>query len=818
MHAIATLVMLAALIAAAGCDAADGAARARYNQALSDYEQGRWEAAAEGFLEARNQAGQDSELRYRAAFNLGLTHARQADDAGQGGGQEAGQAAGPGPGQDIEKQIEQLRRSAAWFRDAVRLRPEGGGGKDDARVNLEVVLRRIQVLADQLNKGKNSLEARLDRVIEDQRGLRDRVRALMERVAASGSAAEPVAFQKDFDELAKEQRMLLADTGTVSDLAGEEMGLVQGKPEEERTQEEQVRLVQLQNMDHYLQQARGSLADTRRLLRRLQGASAHRRADAGLAELKRAREQLLDPVTVLKGIAQDQTLLLMHTGALEQLGKGSLSVSPDGDGADDGDQAAPAWLTAAHLNERQTVIGQRTSEVLARFQAAAAAALSGPDGAAPASEDPKQQRMLIAAGEAVPFLEQAVAAMNGAATALAGERLSEAAARQTEALEALFAAIERFSGIRDLIELTYGDHAQTLGLLTPPEDVDSGAAGDAAVRAAAEAARALPADERLARVRTLATRDLDRVRRLQGLIDDELASLDAQAAQAQQGAAPGGQPGMAPAQSPEEIEGMRQQYQQAQALRQQAEDALARLGNAVPAAGAARADEARAAAGEAMEHIEALRRLFYSIIEHLKELHENQTDTHDRTASGSGTEGEELAAHLGPLVDAQRGHAALGDALAQALAEQADAAAAAPQQGGQDAQQAAERMAQAAQEVREATAQMQGAADFMAKDVDDAKVMSVDVTPTLDAQQAAMEHLAEAIRLLQPPQQQNQDQQDQQDQQEQQDQQQQQEQQQEVSRQQAQRRLQEIRDREAERQRDKRRQQRFTPEPVEKDW
>lgn len=809
------IVLLAALAGVTSACSGDDTARMRYNEALSAYEQGKWEDAAEGFLEARNLAGQDPELRFRAAYNLGLAHARQTDALADAPAGAPGSPPGNTPAENtINQQIDQLRRGAAWFRDAVRLRPDDEG----ARVNLEVVLRRIQVLADQLNQGQNSLEARLDRVIEDQRGLRDRIRELMQRVSDSGGAVEPVAFQTDFDALATFERGLLADAGTVSDLAGEELGLLQGKPEEERSQEDQVRLVQLQNLDHYLQQARASLADTRRVLRRLQGDKAHRRADAGLAELKRAREQLQDPVTVLQSVARDQVLLLMHTDGLAQLGKNSLTVAPDSGGEGAAPQAPP-WLTAEHLGDRQAVIGQRTGEVLARFQAGVDAAAHDQAQAA----DPKQQRVLAAAGEAIPFLVTATSAMDSAGTALAGARLDEAAARQNEALEALFAAIERFSDIRELIELSYRDHAETTSLLTPPspDDTDDGGDGGADPGHAA-----MSTAERAERAGALVTRNLDRMRRLQGLFDDELQTLDAQAAQAAQagqGATPGGMPGQ-DAMSPEQIEAAKQQYQQAQALRQQAQDALDRLAGAVQDAGsgtAAQAGEVQEAAAQAMEHIEALRRLFFSIIEHLKELHEAQTETHDRTASGTGLEGEALAGHLGPLVDAQRGHAELGGALAQALAEQADAAAQAPAaqpgQGGHggDPQEAAQRLAQAAQEVQEANAQMGSAAGMMSKDAENATQMSIDMSPTLDAQQAAMEHLAEAIRLLQPPQQQQQDQQDQQQQDQQQ---QQQDQQQEVSRQQAQRRLQEIRDREAERQRQKDRQKRFTPEPVEKDW
>jgi hypothetical protein len=830
----AAVLILAWSLLACTDDGADSA-RARYNQAVEDYAAGRLDQAAEGFLDARDRAGVDPDLRFRSAFNLGLTYARQADAAGAAPGPNAAPEAAAPEGADApaggpEAAMNSLRQSAAWFRDAVRLDPEN----EDARVNLEVVLRRIQILADQLNQGQNSLEARLGRVIEDQRALRDQIRELMQRVAESGAEAEPVAFEGEFDTLATFERRLMADTGTVSDLAGEELDLLRNK--EQRTEEEEVRVVQLGNLDGYLQTARGELADTRRLLRRLSGDKAHRRSDVALAALKRAQEQLLDPVTVLRGIAEDQVQLLGHTVGLDQLGKASIQIGA-GPEDDQGGQAAPAsapaappaWLTTEHLRERQDILKQRTDEVLARFQAGVTAAGEQPgqepgqepgpsaqDPAAPAAgapDDPRQKRMLAQAADAIPFLQQAVGHMDAAAQALAGaapgQGLAEIGETQGKALEALLRAIERFSDIRGLIELVYRDHAMTSALLTPPDAPEAAALPPELA--------ALPTDERVSRIQALVGQNLDRLTRLGGLFEDEVSVLDAQAAQAAQGqAAPA--PGQGQAPSPEQIEAARQQYLQAQGLRSQAEDALTRLRTAMAAGNAAGVTEARAASAQAMEHIEALRRLFFSIVEHLKELLQSQTNTHDQTGSAAAGPDEELASRLGTLAEPQGQHAATGDALAQALAEQSDAAAQSPQApqtpgapGGADA---AKQLAEAAQEVTQASGEMHGAADFLRKDADAAQTSSVDISPTLQAQQRAMEHLQNAIRLLEPPQEDQQ--QEQQEQQDQQQQQQQEEQQaQEMSQSQAQRRLQEIRDREAER---RRQQQPFKPEPVEKDW
>ena len=174
--------------------------RGRYNVGLDLLGAGDSQAASDAFLEARDSAGPDPELRYRAAFNLALAL-----------------ASGVAPDAPPEEAIDTLRQSAAWFNDAVRLAPPGD---DDARINLELVSKRILALADQLNEG-NRLEARLDRLIDDQRGLRDDVRRLLAEVDAEGAGTEPIGFKSDFDGLASRERRLAAEVGEGIDLAAE---------------------------------------------------------------------------------------------------------------------------------------------------------------------------------------------------------------------------------------------------------------------------------------------------------------------------------------------------------------------------------------------------------------------------------------------------------------------------------------------------------------------------------------------------------------------------------------------------------------------
>ena len=60
-------------------------------------------------------------------------------------------------------------------------------------------------------------------------------------------------------------------------------------------------------------------------------------------------------------------------------------------------------------------------------------------------------------------------AMGGSARSLASSMLETSVGHQRVALTALLAAIERFSQIRELIELAYRDQTLIVSLLTPPE-------------------------------------------------------------------------------------------------------------------------------------------------------------------------------------------------------------------------------------------------------------------------------------------------------------------------------------------------------------
>ncbi|HCL26927.1 MAG TPA: hypothetical protein DIC52_00635, partial [Candidatus Latescibacteria bacterium] len=534
------------------------------------------------------------------------------------------------------------------------------------------------------------------------------------------------------------------------------------------------------------------LSDARRRLRRLEGDRAHRRADVALAELKRAREQLLDPVTVLKGVMQDENLLLTHTSALEQLRRGAIKL------AEDQPAQVPPWLHPEHLAERQQDASGRTGEVLSRFDSGVAAADSSGSAPDAAPSDPQQEQVLAAAREAIPHLQEAVAAMAAAGGALSSEDLLLATQQELRSIEALFRAIERFAGTRQLIELAHGEQTRIVALVTPPQELKG---------QAAELLAAISTEERLSAVREGATHNRERLMRLQQLLQQERLEMEQQVI-----AAAGDQQDSTA--TDEQLTDVAERYDLAEQYRAGAFDALEQLAGGLVRVESGDGGPAgiRDPAAAALTEIDQLRRLFYTIVEHLKDLLRNQSETHDDVASAQAVDdGEALAFAIGPLTDRQQGHAGVGGALAQALESQADAAAGL---GEPQAEQAAEALGQAAVETRSAFGQMSDATGLLVEARDATDAEPPDLEPTLEHQRLAMEHLENAIRLLEPQSEQQQDQSGS----EQQQQQSQGEDEEQVTQRQADRRLQAIRDREAERQRQRQKRQRIEPEPVEKDW
>ncbi|HSK05257.1 MAG TPA: hypothetical protein VK932_28610, partial [Kofleriaceae bacterium] len=490
-------------------------------------------------------------------------------------------------------------------------------------------------------------------------------------------------------------------------------------------------------------------------------------------------------------------------------------------------EAVSPWLEPAVLAERQGGLRDRLEEVRTRLDAAVAAPAEGASapadgGAKPPEPSPEQAKVLERVKLALPFVTAAVSAMDAARRALAEQQLGPALGKEREALDALARAIEEFADLKQTIELAYGDQELISALLSP-----EGAA--------------LPAEERGKQTREALTRNAGRAERLKDRIAEAVAQLAAQAAQAQQaaqqaqaqagsgsaagaGAGPGagsaagpgagsgagsaaGSAAPAPAAEAEaakqQLEAEQQKLARAEELRGQYRTALAELEKGL----AAGQDPAKPAA-DARQQITELRKLFFSVIEHLEQLIRDQGDTRDRTSEAHGADPLSREARLPELIGREEQHGAMAKAITDALAAQADAAAKQPpQQGAPDGKT----LSAAAEEVRQAQRAMTDAVAAVVR-VRDARTSSESLEPALKSQGTAIEHLENALKLLQPPKQQQQ----QQDQQ-QQDQQQQQQQQQQDQQQQQQRGGQAARDQDAQQQK-KRRERESSRDPVEKDW
>ena len=759
-RALATAALAALALAACG-GKQHRAAREKYDHGVELLAKGDFAGAETALTEARADAGVDPELRFRAAYDLGLAYAAHAEQA-----KKPGKDGEP----DLTQALELEQKAVSWFFDAAQLRKDD----DDTKTNLAIARARLRAIEDELARSGNKLEARLDAVIKEQRGVLADARDAWAQVKQT-HGADPLAQENALVHLADLERGILAEAGVIGDLASDEIDTIGKKPEDKRSQEEKVRIVQLKNLDLYLMDGRTAIAETRKKLQELDAENGVARAEAALVALKRAREQLLDPITVLREIAGDQRELAQQTGqAGAHEGGGSLLAKP----APADQPALPGWMAPPALAERQIGLHARVEEVKARLAAAQAAKDQ--------AKDDKQKKLLERVAAALPHVDAASTAMDSAHGALVADKLADAAKAQRDALIELARAIEQFADLKQTIDLAAETQHQIVALLSP------------------EAAKELSPADRTSQTADALAANLARMTRIQELIADEVAQVDQQAQAAAAKPDPKQDPKQAE-QMKQQAEAMKQRLATAETLRADAAKALADTQKAIQAN-----KDPTAPAKLAADKLDELRRLFFTVIEHLQELIRQQGETRDQTSQANGEDDFTRAPKLPGLVSHETEHADMAKAITDALAAQADAAA--KQQGGQPLQPGApspKSLSAAADEVRLAQNDMADANVTLGK-AKDAK-QSVSLEPAIDSMGKALDHLENALEMLQPPSKKNKDQQQQQDQQQQAQQQQQQQPQQQGGA------GQRVRDEDAQRQRDRRRRQAET-EPVDEDW
>ncbi len=657
------------------------APRGRYNRGVSYLEGDDPDEAERWFRRALREAKGDGTLRGSSLYNLGWTVVEKAETL---------EATEP------DRTLALLYEAADWFREAVAHLPDD----EDARHNLEVVLKRALVLADQLaGQNEKDLERELTELAGSQRTLVAQTATELGELDDSRDTHTRSARRRS-DGLATQQRTVLSDADELASRIGAERDALEGRSEEEIGPEEGMRAVQLANVLYYLHRARERMGQTRRQLRQRHVDRAYRRSAGALTELKRALDQVHDPVRVLDALLRESTALAASTELLA-------ATRGDLQGLDEAVEA-PAWLTLASLEEEQATVADRTGELALRLQAGLARE-------PPPDLDPSSLRVFESARGAEPFVEKAQTVLARAAGEIQGDDLVTARQSQIEGIRALLEARERFLDLRGLVEAIYRDE-RSLQLIVTSEDQEV-----AALR------------EYSAGLRSAQDRNLERSERLRDLIETEKAQV-------------AGTP--APEGNPEAQALEQQRLGVAGQLLEEAKQAMQTVRGLLEEEAVERGADWSAigvSSGAAVRNLEGLRRLFFSLVEHVREVAEEQTDlvdqTQDELARAVGSSGD-----TAPLLSLAPGQKALGRRsleIANALEEQSR------QEGSvaeaeADPAETSRRLRKAAEHILAAEFEMNGAAAAMEDPAREPETIG-------EKQQGALAELGAALELLTPP-------------------------------------------------------------------
>lgn len=757
-----------------------------YNLVVEKLAAGDFATAIEGFSRARDDAAYDNTLRFAAAYNLGHAYAQKAAAAGDLAQLDE---------KTLQTVVEDLSMSVYGFRDAVSQR----AGHQEAAGNLEIVLKRLRFAKDLIAQKYNVIDKQLDEVIAIERSIRESARGISDRIRQANAERDPVAYQEDFRALARVQLEALTQANLVAENLAISLEQIEGKPEDQRSQEEAYRGFQLKSADPLLESARQAMAGARRQMRELSLQDSLRLTNRALNYLKQAREQLEDPLAILSHLAEDEGSFVRLVGAKHMFRDPELLAAYQ-KRLEREDIVEPLWLTGELLTDNQVDAFMRTNR-LAAFLSAVIASSQGQE---PQTQDPQQaeaaKRQIEQMKEALPLIQEAASAMQIVTQKLEVEDYGAATREGDRALKQLTLAMERFADLKHLIEIAYATQTQM-------RDLVRGKVGEDLISRAQQREVLAPA----------LSENVERLERLAFLLAREASQAAEKASQGVQGQAP----------SEEEKQKVQQMFEYAETLRQNAQNAMGRMAQQVAASPEEGVDETvmpttpeaaewSALSGDveiAQKSLEELRILFFSVIEHIQELLRQQSTTLDDTTDASTLLEEEQTQKIPVILDRQRMHELTSDKIAEVLTQQAESIRNQGAQGAQsgvDPNEMAQRYTQAASELQVAsTAMRQVQADLQTDErhFDDA----------LEQQAQAVAHIQKALEYLQPPQpqQQQQNQQNSQSQQNQQDQQQQQ--QQKMSKEQMDKKLQQARSRDKERRQSKEARGAGMP-TVEKDW
>ncbi len=727
--------------------------RTKFNRANEALARGDGVSAGALLRGARRDARDDVELRYAATFNLGMAAIARADAQAADNPREA---------------LAALHEAADWFREASSARPD----ESDPRHNLDVTLRRALILADELARTEaGEVEKELDALIEAQRRRVGASAGLLEEVVRGGELDAADRLGPAFRDAATEQRLLLSQADELAERITRERDAIAAQPEESRAPEDALRSVQLDGALVYLDASIDRMGQTRRQLRQRRAERSYRRGSAALGELKRARDQLRDPVQQIGVLLQEVGGIVGATNALAAAGRIVVplaSPSPSG-GIDSRPRGVPAFLTAASLEEESRRLENRVRELGVRLaQAASDAEASASSGAAgamappavpaspgqPSEADRAALRAALAA--AAPLVQGAARSMERATSAVAGETFDLALRGEAEARQLLADAQEGFFDLRQLLDVAYADESRIADLAGSAEEEIVGAR-----------------DEYVPLLRELQAKNVERVERSVGLLERErekrAAELEARLAQSAEGDAATQEEA-----DPRALE--KERFDLAEALRAMAEAAMLEAGEALArdAGGALEWPVVAETSGRARDHLDAIRTLFFTLVEHVRKLTQDQIDTSDSTQDaialaesegvgsgedleptpgddpeGESSRGPQTRARARELTEDQAGLEARAGVLADALLAQSEKLAAS-ESGGVESGPAAgeeaapERLRRAAEHLVSGQLMMREAGETLADD-------QGPLAPAHAAQGVAIEELQAALALLSPP-------------------------------------------------------------------
>ena len=676
--------------------------REALNAGLSALEAEQFNQAQSLFEQARQNAGGDGEVRYRATYNLGWLAVARADLLLEEKPAEA---------------LTALQRSADWFQKTVDLRPQA----EAPRRNLEIVLARILILSDQLAEQRSeTLEERLTALIEGQRSINQNLREISETLQFIEDPHESEAWRPAFRRLAVEERKWLDEARALSESTATEQLNLEKRLADPPLPEDAMRRFQLEGAQHQLHRARERMGQTRQQLRRRSATRAHRRGALALERLKRSREQLQDPVLTLDGLLRDGAHLHEDTQRLLSHPMPRLQDS------ESKDSNRPPWLTAEYLIDGQTSITERSAELDGRFAAAAQFGAS--------TADPAQSAQRAQIQATAPFLTQGRQAFEAAQAALALEDLPEAAHKQRAGLAALAKAREQLLDLRGLIELTYRDEARLAQALGQEPNTSSNLkTGELHSAWIKEAGPALVA---------LQTRNLERAQRLGTLIEE--ARSRAENPSPSTSPSPNAASLLAESERLDTADGL---LAMTESSMRGALKALQKIGDETSAA-----ERSRRSIASAVKGLEGLRRLFFSIIEQVRDTLRQQQGLSDSTNGAGGRDESEKNLIIGPVAQQQEALGHKTETLAETLHEQALQAAMSPetapttetQSDPESAKKASEQLGQAAEHVLEAAGEMSAAAAALAQS---GETLEAARTHQTQSEQA----LQTALALLTPP-------------------------------------------------------------------